>query len=316
MRSSTEFNLTFNLPGQDGELRLSLEPNHDILAQDLHTQYVDMNGGVQRTETVGQTGHRVFKGRALLRLPGRHWEKAGWARIYMVRDGSEPLFEGAFGVFSQNYHVKISLDGAEKISASVQKRRMVVYHDLPRSKDQLLRQMNGEEGISIIRRQGYGFDNDDLIDSIGSTSGCPTTRRVAVLGIATDCTYTSSFDSPEDIRQNLINMVNTASEVFESTFNISLAIHNLTISDAACPDNASDSVPWNVECSTGDLDWRLRQFSSWRESLSDTTNAYWTLMTGCPNREEVGISWNGELCNSELSTNVVAQTANQWQVFA
>lgn len=316
MRSSTDFNLTFNLPGQDNELRLSLEPNHDILAQDLHIQYVDANGGDQGTETVGQTGHRVFKGRTLLRSPGRHWENAGWARTYMDRDGSDPLFEGAFAVFSQRYHVKIALDGTEEISASSQKSRMVVYHDFPQSKGRLLRQMNSEEDIFIFRRQGYGIDSGDLIDSIGSTSGCPNTRRVAVIGIATDCTYTSSFDSSEGIRQSLINMVNIASEVFENAFNISLAIHNLTISDAVCPDSASGSVPWNVECSTGDMNWRLRQFSSWRGSLSDTMNAYWTLMTGCSNGQEVGVSWNGELCNTEMSTNVVARTVNQWQVFA
>lgn len=311
MTASTEFNLTFKLPGlQDGELQLNLEPNHEILAQNLHTRYIDVDGKVRRTETVGRAGHKVFKGKALVWYPGHGWKETGWARIYMVRGKLEPLFEGAFSVFSQRYHVKIvSHEGAS---------RMVVDHDFVsdiQSEDLLRRQEKGKYGdMSIYGRQVSGLDNDDLISSIGSTNGCPTTRRVAVLGIATDCEYTASFDSSDEIRQNLISMVNTASEVFESTFNISLAIHNLTITDAACPDNASDSVPWNVACSAGILDWRHQQFTTWRGSLSDTTNAYWTLMSGCPTGQQVGISWNGALCDSEMSTNVVAQ--NDWQVFA
>ena len=308
--ASTEFNLTFNLPGlQDGELQLNLEPNHDILGQSLHTRHINVNGEIRRTETVGRAGHKVFKGRAFIRYPGRGWEKAGWARIYMVQDRLKPLFEGSFSVFSQRYHVKVtSHEGAS---------RMVVEHDFVsdiQSGNLLSRQTRVNGNMPIFRRQVSGPDNEDLISSIGNTDGCPTTRRVAVLGIATDCEYTASFDSPDDIRQNLISMVNTASEVFESTFNIALAVHNLTITDAACPDNATDPVPWNVACSAGIMEWRHQQFTNWRGSLSDTTNAYWTLMSGCPTEQQVGISWNGALCDPGRSTNVVAQ--NDWQVFA
>lgn len=196
---------------------------------------------------------------------------------------------------------------------------MVVYHDYSG-----LQQINGEHStpfreldaaISIAKRQ-YVSDSSDLTDNIGSKSGCPTTRRVAVIGIATDCSYTAAFDSAEEVQQSLIDMVNTASEVFESTFNISLAIHNLTITDSACPSNNSNSIPWNVDCSAGDLDWRLQQFTSWRRVLGDRTSAYWTLMTGCPNGEQIGVSWTGELCDSQMGANVVAQEGNAWQVFA
>ena len=169
---------------------------------------------------------------------------------------------------------------------------------------------------SPLERRQSTLTTGDLVDSIGNPAGCPTSRRVALVGIATDCTYTASFDSTESLRRSLINMVNTASELFESTFNISLALHNLTISDANCPGSASDSAPWNVGCSDGDMNWRLQEFSSWRSSLNDRENAYWTLMTGCPSGSEVGISWIGQLCSSQSSTNVVAQTSSQWQVFA
>lgn len=163
--------------------------------------------------------------------------------------------------------------------------------------------------------------------TIGDTSGCPTSRKVALIGIATDCSYTASFDSTESVRQNILNVVNTASGVFESTFNISLGLRNLTISDAGCPSAAAtDSAPWNVPCSSGNITWRLQSFSQWRSEIVDDDNAYWTLMTDCPTGGEVGISWIGALCNSGngssyasstgVSANVVARTSSEWQVFA
>lgn len=172
------------------------------------------------------------------------------------------------------------------------------------------------EHIGTANKRQYNFDTDELIQNIGSTSGCPTTRRQALVGIATDCTYTASFESTEDLRRNVINIVNTASEVFERSFNISLSLHNLTITDSTCSDSDTASVPWNVACAEEDLNWRLRQFSSWRGSLGDRVNAYWTLLTGCQDGGQVGVSWIGALCDSESSVNVVARSASEWQTFA
>jgi hypothetical protein len=117
-------------------------------------------------------------------------------------------------------------------------------------------------------------------------------------------------------------MVNTASVVYEISFNISLQIRNLTISDPKCPSGGSGDEYWNAPCSTGNMHWRLREFSSWGASLYDD-NAYWTLLTGCSDGGEVGVSWIGALCNSGspyrysgAGTNVVARTQNEWEVFA
>lgn len=258
----------------------------------------------------------MYRGKTLVRSAGGHWETAGWARAFVVRDGNDPLFQGAFSAFSQKYHIDIRSDQNGSLAS---KSRMVIYHDYPgthkanNEHDLPFREL--DTAISLAKRQSVS-DSYDLTDSIGSTSGCPTTRRVAVVGIATDCTYTAGFDSAEEVQQSLIDMVNTASEVFESAFNISLAIRNLTITDSTCPSNTSNSVPWNADCSAGDLDWRLQQFTSWRRTLGDRTNAYWTLMSGCPNGEQIGVSWTGELCDSQLGANVVAQAGSAWQVFA
>lgn len=170
----------------------------------------------------------------------------------------------------------------------------------------------------------------DLESTIGSVDGCPTTRKVALVGIATDCTYTAEFNSTENLRKSVISMVNQASSVYESTFNISLGIQNLTISDASCPGTPPASAEWNQDCSDNvDITDRLSLFSAWR-GKSDDTNAYWTLLSTCNTDSAVGLAWLGQLCRSGSSdssdssgnnetvssANVVVRTSSEWQVFA
>ena len=199
-------------------------------------------------------------------------------------------------------------------------------------------QLRAVESRSLFGRQsidggssGGDAPGIDLKSTIGSTGGCPTTRKVALVGIATDCTYWKGFDSKEeDLRKNVIGMVNLASEVYENTFQISLGIQNLTISDEGCPGTASESAPWNVDCGNGvDISDRLSLFSAWRGQFEDT-NAYWTLLTTCATEAAVGLAWRGQLCrkgsgdshdssgNNETvaGANVVVKTDTEWQVFA
>ncbi|KAL2865906.1 ADAM family of metalloprotease ADM-A [Aspergillus lucknowensis] len=303
--SSAEFNITFSLEGHQKPLKLALTPNHDILSQNPHIQYLDANGQPQHTELMKRHHHRVFKGSVLLGSEINGWERAGWTRISIVRDGTAPLFDGAFSVWGVQYNINIDSN------------RMLVSHtshnDTPTTQSN--RTHSTKPHFAATKRQ-FTFDSPDLIDTIGSTDGCPTSRQIALVGIATDCVYTGSFSSSEDLVDSVVSMVNTASEVFESTFNIALALHNLTIEEEQCPTIASSDLPWNVGCSAGDLNWRLERFTSWREQSGGSENAYWTLLSGCPTGTAVGVSWVGELCNDELSANVVALADNQWQVFA
>lgn len=182
------------------------------------------------------------------------------------------------------------------------------------------------EPISPFSKRQWNWewsDDDDLTATIGSTQGCPDTRQIAYIGVVADCTYAAGFNSTDSAREYIHGMVNTASVVYENSFNITLQLRNLTISGPECPSSGSGDENWNQPCSYGDLGWRLRQFSSWRSSLFDEVNAYWTLLTGCSDEGEVGISWIGELCSSGsrdgtsgTGTNVVARTQNEWQVFA
>jgi Metallo-peptidase family M12 len=180
------------------------------------------------------------------------------------------------------------------------------------------------------KRQSGKTGNANLRATIGSTAGCPTEGRVALIGVATDCTYTASFSSTDAVRENIINLVNSASQVYERTFNITIGLRNLTISDAQCPSTAASATPWNINCSGGDISARLNLFSTWRGSRGDN-NAYWTLLSTCNTGNAVGLAWLGQLCVSNAvgassaagaasqsvsGANVVVRTSSEWQVFA
>ena len=165
----------------------------------------------------------------------------------------------------------------------------------------------------------------NLKSSIGSSAGCPGTRKVALIGVATDCGYTGSFNSTQSAHANVINQINSASNVYEKTFNISLGLQNLTTMDATCPGTPAAATPWNTGCGgNSTITDRLNQFSSWRGQRNDS-NAYWTLLTSCNTGAEVGLSWLGQLCVSDVQSssgetvsgaNVVAKTSTEWQVIA
>jgi Metallo-peptidase family M12/Disintegrin len=187
---------------------------------------------------------------------------------------------------------------------------------------------------SLFGRQIDGQTNGNsagvnLSSTIGVTTGCPSTRKVALVGVATDCTYTADFNSTESARANIINVINTASVQYEDSFNITLGLKNLTISDATCPATASSSAPWNVGCSDNvTIQDRLNLFSAWRGQYPDN-NAYWSLLSTCNTESAVGLAWLGQACvnNAQVASsstgnetvsgaNVVVRTSTEWQVLA
>ena len=207
--------------------------------------------------------------------------------------------------------------------------------------DNVRRDLVDEENLSLRStdvRSLFGRQIDDgggdagmnLISSIGSTAGCPTTKRVALVGIANDCNYYEAFNNDANAMQKqLVSVVNKASEVYESTFKISLAIRNYTRIDKPCTTN--QVAPWNVKCdeNTTSISDRLNKFSQWRGQSTDD-NAYWTLFTTCPSGSAVGLAWRGMLCRggsgndqdgsghneTVAATNVVVKTDTEWQIFA
>ncbi|CAI7599035.1 unnamed protein product [Penicillium viridicatum] len=379
----SHFDITFALHQDDKRIKLELEPNHDILAEDAYVQYIGADGTIKRAEPIQRHEHKVFQGRALVGSGKGRWTPVGWARITVKRDGLEPLFEGAFSVNNDKHHIELQstyLDKKRPIDADVEPRdgeSMIIYRDsdmfhythselkrsLPVSEgcgaDQLgynadlsnsifdydMDETDGQWGVASLnsmfglgKRQSSsdvgGVSGNtggvNLKTTIGDTGGCPKTKKVALIGIATDCEFTESFmatnSTPEKAAKDwVINVVNTASSLYEESFNVSIGLRNLTISETGCSATGSSATPWNVDCNGGNVTWRLNEFSKWRASHSDE-NAYWTLMTNCPTGSEVGVSWMGRLCSSELVSSgensvtganvVVRNTGSSWQVFA
>jgi hypothetical protein len=150
--------------------------------------------------------------------------------------------------------------------------------------------VDGNDGFTGGTGNSAGVN---LRGTIGNTDGCPTTRQVALIGVATDCTYTADFENDDEkTRSNIITQINSASNLFEKTFNITLG---------------------------------LSLFSEWRGTRQNDSNALWTLMTTCETGAAVGLAWLGMLCQREAivqggqfvsSTNVIARTSTEWKVIA
>ncbi|KAF2862556.1 zincin [Piedraia hortae CBS 480.64] len=366
-----EFDLTFGL--RDVDVKLTLKPNHDVLpSEGLSITYLAPDGSIKQRDQVDRLQHKVFRGDAWVWLRDE-WQNVGWSRITVDRDGVDPLFEGAFSFYGDHYHIQTAenyartkhvLDPATEGSALVAWRDSDIQRqairrstpDLSCSSDRLafnvdpnhpvyttLRKRNlGSMDLGslfgLTKRQldtttGGNSGGVNLVSSIGSTAGCPSTRRVALVGVATDCTYTGSFNSTEAVRANVISQINAASAIYEGTFNISLGLRNLTVSDATCPGTPAQATMWNQACSDSvDLQARLNHFSAWRSTLNDT-NSHWTLLSTCNTGSEVGLAWLGQACvgaasqvNSSIGSgqdtvsgaNIVVRTrgANEWQVIA
>lgn len=356
-------------------MRLSLQPNTDIISHDAAIQIIGADGMVRSVEPIDRLEYRVYRGSAFVKREGHsEWTNVGWARINVHRDGKRPVFEGAFTIDGTHHHVQSDANyrrtmiPGDPIADFEADEYMITWKDsdvmpdvvdhdhldLKRgldtaqgcTSDELL--YNRDESNIVYRsveerntspwsvnpRSLFGRQLDvpggngagvNLANSIGSTRGCPSTRRVALVGVATDCTYTAAFNSTAAVRANIIQQVNSASALYEKTFNISLGIQNLTISEANCPNTPPATAPWNIRCgSSTSITDRLNLFSTWRGQWNDN-NAFWTLLTTCNTGSAVGLAWLGQVCQTGIRSgqnetiagaNVVVRTGNEWLVFA
>lgn len=382
----SSFDLSFNIHKKPQHIRLALEPNHDIIADDAQVTYLAPDGTVSQTEKIVREDHKVYQGKAWVvdRKGTGESVQVGWARIVVRRDGPYPLFEGVFTIFGDHHHIlmmsnyiatrhewdpRVEATSDESMVVfrdsdisrapidSEMKRSIGFETDLACSSDKLEFNTNPHHPIfqSEIRRDaGFwgaasfssllgkrqsidggspGSGNSggvNLASTIGNSAGCPKTRKVALVGIATDCSYTQAFSDQSALRSNVITQINSASDLYQSTFNVTLGLQNLTISSAECPNTAPAATQWNVGCTSNmTITDRLNLFSQWRGNNPDS-NSYWSLFSTCNTGAEVGLAWLGQLCNvgstSQTDTsgatqfvtgaNVVVRTDTEWQVFA
>lgn len=393
----SDFELSFKV-ADDINIKFDLEPNHDILASDATVSYLAPDGTITHSEELDRLGHKVYRGSAWVRRADssntQGWRKAGWARIFVARDGETPVFEGAFSLDHDSHHIQTLTNYAhtrhaedpEYVATHGKEDDLIIWRDsdilsdslytqhgeLRRSTraesqcqaDQLEFNLQPDHPVYVAMRRKrtdnnvlgamdfthlFGKRQTDvttsgngagvnLVSTIGQTSGCPSTRKVALVGVATDCGYTSGFNSTQSARENVISQINQASEIWENAFNISLGLSQLTISDASCPGTPASSSQWNQACSDSvDISTRLNLFSAWRGNQNDEYS-HWTLLSSCATGSAVGLAWLGQACvqtayatngsstsNGAASdgetvsgANVVVRTggASEWQVIA
>lgn len=378
-----KFDLGFAAFDGHRRIRLTLQPNHDVVHEQATITYLGPDGQIVSTQPVDRLAHKIFKGAAYQERADGSWAHVGWARVNVRRDGMRPLFEGTFSVDHDAHHIQLSssyMASKHRLDPDIDLKDdeyMVIWRDsdvLPTSEGHLhtdlrrslaepescmsdnlhfnkdlqhpvytelmkrsdnvwgampLGQLFGKRQIDTQPANG-NTAGVNLVNSIGNSAGCPSTRKVALVGVATDCTYTGTFSSKESATQNIITVMNSASQVWESTFNITLGLRNLTISDATCPGSPQQTTPWNQGCDANlDISDRLNLFSSWRGTLQDS-NSHWTLLSNCKSGAAVGLAWLGQACNQQASTspttgggnetvsgaNFVARTGTEWQVIA
>ncbi|KAF9162040.1 hypothetical protein BGX21_011495 [Mortierella sp. AD011] len=155
-------------------------------------------------------------------------------------------------------------------------------------------------------------------------TGCP--------GVAADCAYVRSYGGQVAARKQIFADFNTASGIYESTFNVALGIIALNITSENCPTTPVQGEEWNQDCSTAyTIDMRLSDFSKWR-GQGDRVNdgaGLWHLMTKCNSGSVVGIAWTKALCQMKsqeqsssegaqytAGTGVSSITTNEWMVVA
>merc|ERR1712230_9319 len=103
----SSFDLIFSLQNEAPRVKLSLEPNHNILGGKAYVEYLDGEGKVRHAEPIDRSAHRVFKGKAWIESVTGAWLEGGWARVYVKRDGASPLVEGAFSILGNQHHIQL-----------------------------------------------------------------------------------------------------------------------------------------------------------------------------------------------------------------
>jgi len=139
--------------------------------------------------------------------------------------------------------------------------------------------------------------NNSYVNDIGSTQGCPSTAMVVYIGVAADCTYAALNSSTGGTRSQILQDMNSVSNLYRSTFNVSIGVVDMEVRDANCPSTASADAAWNVGCDGSNapsLDQRLSLFSQWRGDRDANGTGLWHLLTTCNSGSEVGVAWLGE----------------------
>ncbi|KAI9258567.1 Metallo-peptidase family M12-domain-containing protein [Sporodiniella umbellata] len=291
--------------------QLELEPNSDLFHP--HTA-VDPSWPI------------AYRGHVTVADPFQGFRtKLGWARLTIDEKMNQPIsIQGSFKVNEAMYHIKSQevYRRVKRASDPEIAQPIVIYQDSNRmDREEIGHHQCGVDGLGTV----------DMTPQIGlakRSEGCPRTRKTA------DCTYVRHYKSQETARIQIMNNFNTASALFEETFNISLGLIDITLLEKTCPTQLDPARSWNRACeATYSLYDRLSDFSLWRNQKGKDGAGLWHLMTNCPLDSvglEVGLAWLGQVCHSGLArqedevgtlryvsgTSISSITRDEWKIVA
>ncbi|KAI8090415.1 Metallo-peptidase family M12-domain-containing protein [Thamnidium elegans] len=318
-------------------ISINLEPNRDLFHPEATVTIFNTNGSTNETKSLLPHDHFVYKG-----LVNDHSDH--WARIIMRTDlDIYPIFEGAFTIDSDIYHIKTTPNYhlSKRLDDPMSGGHMVIYRDSDQQVNTLEkrraksmdimcameelaynRRMAGSHAAPSNNLTGTSFsglwDKRDVLDIslprvTSTTTGCPTARKIAYMGAAADCSYVLSYGSIRYAKIQMINDWNVASAVYERTFNVSLGLIYLQISVPECPPKPKPMIAWNQVCSNFyTINDRLSDFSLWRGKKGDDGAALWHLMTKCSTGVKVGIAWLSQLCETQVSQQIEDDGSYEW----
>ncbi|KAJ3017832.1 hypothetical protein HKX48_003366 [Thoreauomyces humboldtii] len=348
-RSLSAINLSFRAINQTFDL--ALEQNLDVLHREATFVGGESESADADIATIDlhRLARNLYKGH-VVRSEGTTLDSAqifkqvGWARMYF--DASKGVFEGTFTADGEMYHVKdidvyhktrrsidVQVLGSSYRSERHRSSRMILLLD--RDQTAAMAEMTDFSQLAARDQPGFvgqhsecGFDYEqqslaimnhtDTIErkaaslSRRAPAGCPTSRKVLFMAAAADCTYTKLHGGKEGALAQMLQNWNTASSVYERTFNISLGLIQVQVQDTCTPNDAL--LTWNRDCSDAyTITDRLSDFSKWRGVKDADQAGLWHLMTNCPTGASVGVAWLKTLCSTSSSAQASSTTSSSTQ---
>lgn len=188
-----------------------------------------------------------------------------------------------------------------------------------------------KRGHSFMRRDdvptGGGAATSNYINEIGNTWGCPDTQKVVYVGFVADCNYVSAHGGSKAAREQILTNMNSVTQVYRQTFNVSLGVIELNVVEEPCGSGQS-GLEWNQACSPDiTLNERLSLFSRWRGRAGTSEAGLYHLATACVTGSEIGVAWLGTICQTDTDeqpngavsgTGVSAPTGtiSEWSLIA
>ncbi|KAI8086601.1 Metallo-peptidase family M12-domain-containing protein, partial [Halteromyces radiatus] len=346
----------------DQSFILQLTPNADLF-HPVATETILHPDGTETIQAITPEQFRIFKGHVIpfdqpidkIHSPNiDHWARIT-IRHDIQHDYPYPLFEGAFSYQGDIYHIKTNnnyhLYKRNDDPYLPEHWPMVIYRDSDIHDDD---SPSSSSLSPIMLSSNIPFDNylSQTSSSLSSRKlhgnhsrhgnwssyfyndviqGCPNSRKIAFMGAAADCSYVKSYGGIRLAKIQMVTDWNVASAVYERTFNVSLGLIYMQMSTSQCPQQPSQQMNWNQDCSNYyTINNRLSDFSFWRGQRGDDQASLWHLMTKCATGVKVGIAWLSQLCEYQASqqiednglydwvsgTGVSSITREEWKVVA